>query len=404
MARSLSLAAYLALVRRNTAEPPPPQLKRPKGELIWGHVDDPARIAALMQLVTRLAPMRRGLHLLITVPPGTIRPEKLKPNVLWQEVPQETQGEVDQFLNHWSPDICLWSGGHLRPALIVGASLQKTPLYLIDAGEVGFDEPRWRWLPNMAREVLSLFSGYYTTTANAAVRLRKLGVPASELTISGPLQDGGTPLPCNEAEREHLARLLTGRPIWLAAMAQMDELEMLLRAHRLASRLAHRLLLVLVPDQESDSNAIQATLAEDGWRTVVWSHGNEPDENTQVLLADTRGEMGLWYRLAPITFMASSLVNGHGGHDPFEPAALGSAILYGPHVGRHLEAYSRFANAGAARMIKDADTLANGVSRLIAPDQAASMALAAWEVSSNGAEVTDLLVDLVQDVLDKAGG
>ena len=108
------------------------------------------------------------------------------------------------------------------------------------------------------------------------------------------------------------------------------------------------------------------------------------------------------YRLAPVTFLGGSLVSGVGGRDPFEAAALGSAILYGPNVGRYLAAYSRLASVGAARIVKDAETLAGAVQRLSAPDQAAAMAHAAWEVVTQGAEATDRLLDLLQDTLDLA--
>ena len=100
--------------------------------------------------------------------------------------------------------------------------------------------------------------------------------------------------------------------------------------------------------------------------------------------------------------MGSSLIAGHGGRDPFEPAALGSAILYGPNVSLHLSSYTRLANVGAARIVKDAESLAAALNQLIAPDRAAAMAHAAWELMSTGAEVTDHLVDLVLDTLDLA--
>ena len=147
--------------------------------------------------------------------------------------------------------------------------------------------------------------------------------------------------------------------------------------------------MILVPDDETEGREFRQMLHDTGFRTAVWSEGEMPDETTQILLADTRGEMGLWYRLAPVTFMGSSLMPGHGGRDPYEPAALGSAILYGPNVGRYLAAYSRFAAAGAARIVKDSDSLAAAVQQCLAPDKAAQMATAGWEVASEGAEVTD---------------
>ena len=109
---------------------------------------------------------------------------------------------------------------------------------------------------------------------------------------------------------------------------------------------------------------------------------------------------GLWYRLSPVTFMAGSLRRGMKGHDPFEPATLGSAVLYGPFVAHHLPAYSRLAQAGAARLIRDSDSLAQGLSRILAPDQAATMATAAWDVATEGAEMTDRVADWVAETLD----
>ena len=113
--------------------------------------------------------------------------------------------------------------------------------------------------------------------------------------------------------------------------------------------------------------------------------------------------MGLWYRLAPVSFMGSSLVSGQYGRDPDAPAAHGSAILYGPNVARYLQRYARYAEAGAARIVRDSDTLAAEVQALLPPDRAAAMAEAAWEVATRGAEVSDLVVDMVLDALDRRG-
>ena len=152
-----------------------------------------------------------------------------------------------------------------------------------------------------------------------------------------------------------------------------------------------------------DELSFRATLDREGWRHVIWSEGQLPEETSQVVLVDTEGELGLWYRLCPTTFMGNSLLPGQIGRDPNEPAAHGSAILYGPNVRRYLSSYSRFAEAGAARILRDAETLAGAVTRLIAPDQSAAMAHAAWDVASRGAEVTDKVIDLVQDTLDVIG-
>lgn len=400
MARSLSLKAYMALAARAPQRPEPITVPRPSGELIWGHATSLEKAAALMQLLHRLQLQRPDLALLLTTSDGIPAPDHLRDGMIWQQVPPEYVDHVEHFLSHWQPDLCLWTGGYLRPALVTQTAEEDIPMILLDAEDSGFEEARWRWLPDMSRGLLELFSAYFATNANAAQRLRKLGVAAEEIEVSGPLQQGGTALPCNETEREDMAQDLTGRPVWLAAMVQVEELEVVTNAHRRASRYAPRFLMILVPDDESDGPEMLRRLRADGWRVSVWSEGEGPTETTQILLADTRGEMGLWYRLAPITFMASSLVGGAGGRDPYEPAALGSAVLYGPNIGRYLGAYSRFAAQGAARIVRDAETLAAALGRLMAPDQTATMAAAAWGVATEGAEVTDQVLDLVQDTLD----
>lgn len=374
---------------------------RPEGDVLWVHATSETRAAALMQIVTRLHAMRPDLHLLLTLPSGVSAPQHLRPYMTALTVPGDTMPEITTFLDRWSPDLCLWTGGYLQHDLIHEAARRQVPMVLIDAEESALATGRWRLLRNRTQVTLRHFHRMLASTANAATRLLKLGVPPQNVTITGPLMEAGTALPCDDAPRDQMARLLDGRPLWLAAMVQPEELPLVTAAHRIALRSAHRRLLIIVPDDIWQGDAMTQTLRADGWRVAQWGQGERPDETSQIILADTRGEMGLWYRLAPVTFMASSMQDHHTGQDPFEPAALGSAILYGPHVSRYLTTYDRLGSAGAARMVRDPESLATGVTFLTAPDQAAAMAHAAWEVTTAGAEVTDAVMDLVQDMLDR---
>lgn len=405
MARSLSLAAYMALTRRAPSGHARDSRKqrRPTGELVWGHATTADKATALQQLGARLAVQRPGLSLLLTTPKDVPKPLCLGDNILWQHVPEEASADVLAFLAHWQPDICLWTGGNLRPALISSTADQDIPLFLIEAEVEGFDDARWRWLPDMSRAVLGEFTSVLAATANAAKRLRRLGVKPEKITVSGPLQQSGASPPYVHSDREELATTLAGRPIWLTAYAEMDELDIITTAHKSTLRLAHRLLLIIVPADGVQADEMYQRLTTEGWRVARWADGQSPEENTQILLADTTGEMGLWYRLSPISLIASSLKPASNGHSPYNAAALGSAILYGPNVGHHLSAYTRLAAVGAARIVNDGASLGAAVSRLIAPDQAASMAHAAWEVTSLGAEATDMVLDLVNDTLDLQG-
>lgn len=403
MARSLSLAAYLALTRRAPGSMPAIDTPRPDGALVWINASDPERIRALQQLGRRLIAQRAGLNIVLTVPADGPEKIELQDGIILQKIPPENPDDIGRFLDHWQPDLCLWLGTSLRPALIDAASRMDIPLILLDATASGWDHPRVKWLPEPTKGALRLFDSVLSRSDAATDRLKRMGVNGSVILPSGPFLEDSTALPYNETDHEELSATLVGRPVWLAARVQLDELATVLGAHRQAMRLAHRLLLVLVPDNPEDAQQIKERCAWDGWRTCEWADGEFPSEPTQILLAEDASEMGLWYRVAPVSFLGSSLVAGYGGCAPYDAAALGSAIVYGPGVRRYLDAYSRLAKAGAVRIVRDADSLAQALIQLNAPDQVAAMAHAGWEVVSAGAEVTDQIINLVQDMLDAAG-
>lgn len=398
--RSVSLSAYLAFARRKPKVPLDLRGTRPDGPVLWAHVTSAARLSAIVQVAARLRMQVPDLNLILSAPKGVSKPEAMEEWVYWQDLPEDTIQSNEAFLDHWKPDVCVWTGGHFMPALIHKAHETGIPLFLIDVDEDGLKEARQRWLPELTRANLRAFDMVMARTGTAGQMLKRLGVPQDLVDVTGPMQEGGLALSCAENEREEMGQILAGRPVWLAAMVQRNELEAILECHRKVSRYALRLLLILVPDDETDGEEFLDVLQEEGFNTAVWSEGEVPDEACQVLLGDTWGDLGLWYRLAPVTFMASSLTPGHGGGDPFEPAALGSAVLYGPHVSRYLTTYTKFAKAGAARIVKDADSLSSALQSLLAPDQAAQMASAGWELASEGAEVTDRVIDLLLDTLD----
>jgi 3-deoxy-D-manno-octulosonic-acid transferase len=236
-----------------------------------------------------------------------------------------------------------------------------------------------------------------------AMYLRRLGLPASRMEVTGTLKEGAAALPCDDEERREMTEHLAGRPVWLAASTHEGEERVVLDAHDLALKVNPRLLLILVPRHAQRGDDIAQMLQSEGWRFNRRAAGEMPEAEANVYLADTMGDLGLWYRVSPISFVGGSM-EPVGGHNPFEPAALGSAILHGPFVTNFVDIYQRLTEAKAARLVSGPDTLAEAVHDLLNPDRAAAMAHAAWEVVSAGAEVTDRALDLILDKLDAGSG
>lgn len=403
--RPFSLTAYLALARgsdRLTAEAVQ-WTARPSGPLLWLHSDTRTRIETLLTLIRRLRQQRDDFSLLLTC--DSIPAEGLViDGHAVSAPPAETLSDVHRFLDHWRPDILVWAGNGLRPALIHEAAMSGTHLLLVDAADAPWRQPSKRFLPDASAGALSLFHMVLAQDKKAAIRMRRLGVPDDRIEVASPLEPEVFLLTSHDGLHEELTSVLAGRPVWLGAYVQREEADAVLRAHRRAARLAHRLLLVIVPANSDDEPFIAGLCQDISLRLARWENGEMPDENTQVLLAGDDSELGLWYRLAPLCFLGGSLAGKSGGQSPMMAAALGSAILYGPSVGRHLESYSRLVAAGAARIVKDMDSLSAAVSHLIAPDRAAAMAHAGWNVVSAGAETADLVLTQISEWLDAMEG
>jgi 3-deoxy-D-manno-octulosonic-acid transferase len=217
------------------------------------------------------------------------------------------------------------------------------------------------------------------------------------------MEEASAAIPYVESDRAALARVLATRPIWLAADVAAEEEAVIIATHREVLRLAHRLLLILVPQESGRAGDLAARIErEEGWRVALRGADQEPDTETEVYIPDT-SEYGLWYRLAPITFLGGSLEGRGCARNPMEPAALGSAILYGPRSGAYGAAYGRLGAARAARMVGSGADLTLAVGDLLSPDRAARQAQAAWGIASEGAEVTEMVLNLIRNILDGVG-
>ena len=378
---------------------------RPDGPLMWFHAASVGESLSLLELLRRISEERPDLHFLVTtgtVTSAEIMASRLPPAAFHQFIPLDATAFVKRFLDHWRPDVAVWTESEFWPSLLVETAKRDIPMLLINARISKQSVDRWRFLKGAARALLGLFQHAQVQDEVSAMYLRRLGLPVERTEITGTLKEGAAALPCDEDIRASFVARLGNRPTWLAASTHEGEEEQVLAAHRLALKSNPRLLLILAPRHPDRGDSLAEMLQADGWSYARRAAGELPDKETQVYLADTMGELGLWYRIAPVSFVGGSLMP-IGGHNPFEPAALGSAILHGPYITNFVDIYQRLTDVRAARLVSRGETLAQAVDDLMNPDKAAAMANAAWEVSSVGAVVTDQALDLLLETIDMTG-
>ncbi len=378
---------------------------RPDGPLIWFHAASVGESIALLELVRQLVDDRPDLNVLVTtgtVTSAGVMADRLPDGALHQYVPLDARVFVTRFLDHWRPDVAVWTESELWPALICETEARGIPMLLLNARMSKASHDRWRFLRGMARSLLARFRRALVQDDLTAIYLRRLGMDPDRMEVTGTLKEGAAALPVNTRILDAMRAEIGSRPVWVAASTHPGEETKVLEAHRIAMRTNPRLLLILVPRHPDRGDEIAALLQGDGWEFARRSAGEGPEAETAVYLADTMGELGLWYRLAPVSFVGGSW-EPIGGHNPFEPAALGSAILHGPYVTNFVDIYQRLTEARAARLVPSPQALAQAVDDLLSPDRAAAMAHAAWEVVSSGADVTERAKAVLFETLDATG-
>lgn len=348
---------------------------RPTGQVIWCHGASVGESQALLPLLQHLHELRPDLTLLLTT--GTVTSAALVEKrhvggVLHQYVPIDLPHAVDRFLDHWRPDLVLWSESDFWPGILSSLRVRKTPTLLINARLSERSCRRWAAMPETARWLLQGFAAVYAQTAQDAERLRRLGV--TEVIEAGNLKHAAPPLPVNATDLAEWRRRLDLRPLWLAASTHDGEEEIVADIHRRLKWRHPDLLTLIVPRHPERGTAIAAEMAGAGLASRLRSRGEAPDAQTDLYIADTLGELGLWFRISPLVVMGGSLIP-HGGHNPLEPARLGCAVLLGPHMFNFAEVTTGLLQAGGAVQVDDAEAMAAEVLALF-EDQKRQRAIA----------------------------
>jgi 3-deoxy-D-manno-octulosonic-acid transferase len=350
---------------------------RPHGPLVWIHGASVGEVLAAAALIERL----RALNLRILLTSGTVTSaaivaKRFPPDVIHQYVPYDSPRYVTRFLDHWRPSLALFIESDLWPNLILSSAARRLPMVLINGRMSPRSFPRWRRVSNTISALLGRFDVCLAQSQTDAERFSALG--SRNVLTTGNLKLDVPAPPADPAKLERLMSVTRGRPIVVAASTHPGEEDILVEAHKTLAGFFPSLLTVIVPRHPDRGEAVARLVEASGLHASLRSREELPVAATDIYVADTMGELGLFYRLAPIVFMGGSLV-AHGGQNPIEAIKLGASIVHGPHVFNFTDVYEALDRAGGARRADSQDALVKQLGQLLADPAAREASLLASE-------------------------
>ncbi len=376
-------------------------LPRPQGKLIWFHAASMGESSSVLPLIKSLREMYPDMFILLTTVTVTSARHvatRLPEGALHQFAPVDTPQAVRKFLHHWRPDMAVWVESELWPNMIFTAHARGIPLVLLNARISARSFARWQTFRSFVQRMLSCFALIQAQSEEDAARLRNLG--AQHVSMPGNLKFSAPALEADSRLTGEIVSIIGDRKTWLASSTHPGEEAIIGKAHLQLREQFPNVLTIIVPRHNTRGDEIARELSVLGCRVAQRSKGEAITNDTDIYLADTMGELGIFYRLAGIVFVGGSLVP-HGGQNPFEPARLDCAILYGPHMENFKEFCAELEAHEATRKVRHERDLVEYVAELLRDhDKQELLAQRALEAARDKQEVLTRVQEALRPLIE----
>lgn len=345
--------------------------KRPEGQVFWLHAASVGEVQSAQILIRRLLQDHNDLHILVstgTLTSAQMMSKNLPERAFHQFYPLDHPEWCENFLDHWQPNLIFWMESELWPNMLEGIQRRNIPSILLNARLSPRSYRKWRLVRPLICKLLGTFSLILCQTLEDEKLYKNLG--GKNVKTSGNLKYSAAPLPFNKNALTSFTTALLQRPLWLYASTHKGEEDIAAAVHRKLKIEFPDILSVIVPRHPERRDAIKETLITSG---LDITFRNSPDgvqlphPETDIYIADTLGELGLFYRACPIAMIGRSLSDdGGGGHNPIEAAQLNCSVLHGPHIQNLQEIFDEMDAEKAAISVQDTEDLTHHVKMLLA--------------------------------------
>lgn len=377
---------------------------RPAGRLGWVHAASVGEAQSALILVERLLARHKDLHILMTT--GTISSakmmeKKLPERAFHQFYPLDHPEWTSRFLDHWKPDFVLWMESELWPCMLSSVRERGIPAALVNARLSPASLRKWRFAGSSATQILQAFQSILCQTEADAESFRQLG--AREIHVTDNIKYSAAPLPVADSAMAEMQAAIGARPCWVYASTHKGEETLAARVHAALKDRLPGLLTIIIPRHPERRAEIAAALGDSGLDVRFRGDAHAPPlPGTDLYIADTLGELGMFYRAANLACIGRSFSDdGGGGHNPIEAAQLDCAVLHGPNIQNLQEIFDQMDEAGAARRTADEQALGREILALLSdPAQLAGFQAVAADFARRKERVIDTVLVKLAPVLE----
>jgi len=364
--------------------------ERPKGRLIWMHGASVGESVSMLPLIDKLLSEDENLSIMVTTGTLTsaeIMEQRLPARAFHQFIPFDVPKFAKRLLDYYKPEAVLWFESELWPSLLSVIHQRKIPLILVNGRISDKSFKMWQKFKFVSQELLGCFTLCLGQSEQDKNRLKLLGAKRAE--CFGNLKYAGMPLPVDEEKLERLQNQIAGRLVFLISSTHDNEEEQFAAHLSRLKQVISNVLVIVVPRHPHRGNEVADMFIRKGFKVSLRSKGENIGDETEVYVADTIGEMGLWYKLSPITFVGGSLVS-HGGQNFIEPARDKNAVIVGPNMQNFAEMLSRAQAAHAVWQVHSADdVIEEAISLFQEPEKLKERQKDAYEWTMREAKVLD---------------
>jgi len=376
-------------------------ITRPAGQLFWMHGASVGEVTMILPLIDKVLAEYPNAHVLVTSGTTTsaeLMAKRLPASAFHQYIPLDTPKAVTAFLEHWKPDIAIWSESEIWPNLLLQTKARNIPMALINARMSEKSLNSWFKRRKSGLRLFGCFDVILAGDNPTANGLSK--ILGQKVESIGNLKNAASALSVNLNELAELKKSIGERPVWIAASVHQAESYSVLLAHEEVLKSFPEALLVYAMRHPTEKAVNNLKINSPNQIFVQRSNGGIPTKQTSVFLFDTLGEMGLSYSLSDVAFVAGSLRSDLMGHNPLEPARLNIPTVTGPYISSFEDTYAPFLESNAMIQIAESDQLGKTITAMLtSPKTRQEMISRASKIVNAQSDVLNRTIDAIKALL-----